>query len=847
MKFWSQHLILGLSLFVSYSIEAQEDPQKSSVSTSGGQEYRAGKFKRVWLGDHYRDSWTREITIPILDLKNTFGGITPYERGGGRQTTSLKFRNSKGIEYVFRSVNKDPSKAIAIELRESLIADLLQDQTSTQHPYGAVVASDLLDNTDILHARPVLYAMPDDPALGIYQAEFANLLGMLEERTIAGPDKIVSTKKIFHELLEKPNQVIDDNNFARARMFDILMGDWGKHEDNWKWGQYNEGKGKLFKPIPRDRDHVFSKWDGILPWLTDRKWAKPSGEHFDHEINDLKSLTWQSRHMDRFLGSQLTRQDWIEAAQAIQKMISNEKIDQAVKKLPYKVYEISGDEISSKLKSRLQDLPNYAEQYYELLSGTVDIVGTAKKERFKVSYNDDQSVDVTMMSYKKKVIYQRHFIADETDEIRLYGLAGEDKFALEGTDTNEILIRIIGGDGDDQIQENTDIQGKKVLVYDESMSTDLSNLKGVSLVDSKDTSAYSYDMKRFAYNTFFPIAYLSYNSDNGLGVSLGASFVNHKFGKPDFSSKHSFGVGATTESNFDFSYTGRFRYFIGKWDLEVNGVLGLPSRFENFFGLGNNSIKDEDLFGNNYYRSRFDTYQLGLAITQEVFDKNTLTISTRYENFDPEVSSNSFIATLPSDVIAGLNELTVVTTGFEYKFDLRDRAALPENGTSLQLGYHHGFIDAVGFGNGYDQFQGTAEYYKSTKNSKPFTLGLKVGGSMSSDEVPYFKRVYLGQNDNLHGFVKNRFTGKSNMFINSELRWQITSVRRAFVPFKFGVRAIFDAGRVFDDADINDNVHQGYGAGIYFVPVSEKFAINITAAFSEEESGLLLFTIGSYL
>ena len=79
-------------------------------------------------------------------------------------------------------------------------------------------------HTDILHARPVLYVMSDDPALGVYQAEFANLLGMLEERTIAGPDKIVSTKKVFHELLEKPNQVIDGKNFARARMFDILMG-----------------------------------------------------------------------------------------------------------------------------------------------------------------------------------------------------------------------------------------------------------------------------------------------------------------------------------------------------------------------------------------------------------------------------------------------------------------------------------------------------------------------------------------------------------------------------------------------------------------------------------------------
>ena len=59
--------------------------------------------------------------------------------------------------------------------------------------------------------------------------------------------------------------------------------------------------------MPRDRDHVFSRWDGILPWLADREWAKESGEDFNYEISGLRSLMFQARHLDRFIASDLSK------------------------------------------------------------------------------------------------------------------------------------------------------------------------------------------------------------------------------------------------------------------------------------------------------------------------------------------------------------------------------------------------------------------------------------------------------------------------------------------------------------------------------------------------------------
>ena len=39
----------------------------------------------------------------------------------------------------------------------------------------------MLDQTDILHARPVLYRLPDNQQLGPYREQYAGLLGTLED------------------------------------------------------------------------------------------------------------------------------------------------------------------------------------------------------------------------------------------------------------------------------------------------------------------------------------------------------------------------------------------------------------------------------------------------------------------------------------------------------------------------------------------------------------------------------------------------------------------------------------------------------------------------------------------
>ena len=86
---------------------------------------------------------------------------------------------------------------------------------------------------------------------------------------------------------------------------------------------YEEGDNTIYRPIPRDRDMVFSKYDGILPSLADFPFGMPNTESFDHKIKGFKSLVYQARYMDRFLSTEADKSVYLEQARFIQEHISD--------------------------------------------------------------------------------------------------------------------------------------------------------------------------------------------------------------------------------------------------------------------------------------------------------------------------------------------------------------------------------------------------------------------------------------------------------------------------------------------------------------------------------------------
>jgi hypothetical protein len=233
------------------------------VITAAGAGYRAGKFKTWLLGSNYRREWTQPVSAPVLDLSREMGGLKITGRGGGMQTKSLHLVDPGGREYVLRSVQKYPERAIPAALRHTLTADIVQDQMSAAHPYGALAVPPLARAAGIAHLQPRLVFIPEDPHLGKYRAGFGNALALLEARDAApaAPEvapKSHSTEKLIQLLQHDHDNRVDEREVLRARLFDVFIGDWDRHDDQWRWTGSRHGEGvRYFRPVPRDRDQAF--------------------------------------------------------------------------------------------------------------------------------------------------------------------------------------------------------------------------------------------------------------------------------------------------------------------------------------------------------------------------------------------------------------------------------------------------------------------------------------------------------------------------------------------------------------------------------------------------------------
>ncbi|MFT7589249.1 MAG: hypothetical protein ACI959_001466, partial [Limisphaerales bacterium] len=814
--------------------------QANKISPAGAQ-YEASGFKRAFLGPHYRSTWTAPVNLPILNLDTTYQGLEILKRGGGRQTLSLKMRGGNGQDYVFRSVDKDPSKALSFEYRNTIISKVAKDQTTTQHPYGAIATSSLLDKLDILHAQPKLFFLPEGN-LGHFEVPFGGMMGMLEEKPgnhndnaylFAQADKIFKSAAMFDKLYNGGNQV-ELTEYARARAFDIWVGDWGKHEDNWKWAGYKDAGDWTFRPIPRDRDHVFSNWDGILPWLADREWAKPSGEHFNYKIRDIRSLTWQVRHMDRFLASSLDKEAWQAAALEVKSMLTAQDVATAVRAMPIEIQDASGIIIEEKLNARLLNLEEDVEKYYALLAKQVDVLGTKKKDTFLLFGSDDE---LSVFVYNKKggKHFHRVFKPSETKEVRLFGLNGDDHFSIKG-ELPSIKIRIIGGDGSDSLSQLG--LGSKPLIYDRDFEF---TGKARNIKRANDI-AYQYDRTAFVYDTYLPMASIGFNSYSGFSLGAGVSFTKQKFGKPDFWVKQKINASITSMGHYNVGYSLRFREVLAGSDFIFNVHAATPIAQSFYYGFGNEERPLDSV--SSFYDAFLETISAKVELEKTFWKYADISIGIAYERTQ---TRDDIAFGINQDIsILGLDVLNNIFGELNVDFDTRDSEIFPRKGSRLQANFKYGSNE----NDIYSTFTGAMHWYATTRGF-PVTFALQVGGAWSNASA-WYQLPALGQGSGLRGFRPARFRWDKVAYGNFNVHMPVLTAQNNFIPLTIGISGFADVGRAFGFSTIADNPianqgqwHLGLGGGIYLIPLSESYTLRLTLGFSAEETALVGFGFGT--
>lgn len=827
----------------------------SMVTVAASRKYEGDKGKYRWLGKNYRDVWSTPIEVDVFDIGIEKGGLDVVKKGGGMQTKSLRLVAEDGREYVLRSIEKFPENAIPTALQKTFAQDIVEDQISASHPYGAFIIPPLADAVGIYHTNPKPVFIPDDPRLGQYQNTFAGTLALYEERPneaasrdahFGGGEDIDGTDTVIENLREDNDNEVDQNFVVRNRIFDMWIGDWDRHDDQWRWAQIDKEKGNIYRPIPRDRDQVFFINEGIIPKIAARKWALPKIEGFDDEVEWAPGLSQNARFFDRTFMNEPDWEDWEEQVRFLKSKLTDEVIENAVATWPEPIERLTGERIINGLKARRANMESYAREQYLFLAKEVEITGSDKHEYFLIEHLSNSETKVVVRKREKdgdleQIFYERLFKAEETKEIRLYGFDGEDIFEVKGPDS-KIKVRIIGGtDKDLIINGNADEKLSKVKVYDRYKSTRVQgNPKGI-LKLSKNPEVNRYDRKAFKYDVLMPLVTAALNPDDGVFLGGGFAYTKHGWRKEPFAAKHTFtAIGAFETGSYQFDYSGDYTNVFGKWALNTSILWQEPFFVNNFFGVGNESQFLMDRFTSpdddpvDYYRVRMDRFELNVGISRNVGAKAKFYITPGYKSIEVENTPNRFISDQPNDVDDfRTNQFARIVSGIS--FDSRDNKVLPRAGMTAKAEIEH--LEAItDFSENTTRLSAEWAFYLTARLPSRLVIANRLGAAhITSDQFDFFNANILGGRTNLRGYRRTRFYGQTSFYHNLDLRLKIASFRSYIFPGQFGLLAFHDTGRVWVDGENSDEWHTGKGFGVWVSPLNS-VVLNFNYAFGEDEN-----------
>lgn len=813
-----------------------------SDTVVAGPNYGAGWFHRLLLGAHYRDLWTSPIVAPVLDLSSFAGGLTPDRCGGSRQTKSLRFLGADGREYVFRPVDKDPVLVLPPDLRRTFARNILQDQISAAHPGAPLVVAPLLNAADVLHAEPRMVVLPHDARLPPIECARPGTLGMIEERPTDGPDHeagfagaadLASTPQLFQRLENSADHRVDARAFLAARLMDAFVGDWDRHQDQWRWARFDSSGVHWWHPIPRDRDHAFERLDGLLVWIAG--YYQPQLIGFGDDYPSIWRLTYSGRVVDRRLLAGLERSTWDSVAATLRARVTDSVIDAAVRALPPPYFDQSGAALGRALRRRRDRIPEMAARYYDLLAAVPDVHGTDRRDLAEVIRQPNGRVAVRLSRPGSAPYYHRTFDPAETSEIRIYLHGGDDRLLVRDSGaggTAGPVVRVVGGGGDDEL---VDSSRAGVSLYDDG--GDNRFVRGPrTKLDARPYVPPPLDSTSLAPpldwgSRWAPLVWSNYAPDLGVFIGGGMIRIGYGFRHVPYSSRVQIRAGyATTAQTYRAELSGEFR------DPLAPAILSLRARASgieviHFYGFGNETA---DTGSREFYKVRLQQYSATPLLQFSLGRAADVAVGPLFKFTRTRLDAGTFInAARPY----GVSEFRQIGATAEFRLDTRDTTAAPTRGVAVRVGASH-FPAALDVASGFGEAHAEAMSYFTAPLPLQPTLAIRASGRKNWGAYPFHEAAFVGGWNTVRGFPEQRFAGDAALVGNAELRVALAPIFLV-VPAHLGVFGLVDAGRVYRAGERSERWHSAAGGGIWLAFLNRANTVSLAAADGGE--GLRLY------
>ncbi len=451
----------------------------------------------------------------------------------------------------------------------------------------------------------------------------------------------------------------------------------------------------------------------------------------------------------------------------------------------------------------------------------------------------DDKVAVNVFKIKKDgthgndPFYSRTFSPAETEEIRLFGLSGNDVYTINGNSNKGLRIRIIGGDQHDSIIDNS-TGGRKVHIYDDNDNfIKYGHRDKLHYINDSTSHAFDFDTFLPDRKGLSPVVF--YNDEDRFFVGLAYSYLHHKWRKLPYAFDQKISAHySISQKAPSFNYDGLFPLNNNKLVLVLKGYYD-AIRWVNFYGLGNES--QYTTTNTNYFRLQTEEYFGSIGLTRRLGDHYV-----RFSGFagatrivhDPEryVAKNY---TVNDPNAYKFNNFAGAKLDYNYT-NVND-SIVPTKGIDFGAGvaYTNNFSRANNFASALGYFQ----FYLPLGNK--FSLAVKNGAGILTGNPLFYQYLYIGGSQSLRGYNLERFWGKSVYYNQNELRY-ITKLNGYWYRGKVGVFGFFDDGRVWLENEKSNTIHTSYGGGLILSPFN-KILFKVTYGISKETK-LFQFSLG---
>ena len=804
-------------------------------------DFEVSGLHRFLFGRTYRELWTHPIRVAVADLSKIGGGLEAKAREGAPGSRPFQLDAADGRVFGFRGLVKDATLDWPERLRTGLARRLARDQISGTIPGGALAVVQLERAAGVLSPGISLVRLPDDKRMGEWREEFAHSVGILEPRlrgseaglrSVPGARELLNSKELFERLRCDPNSSVDARAFLRARLVDLLVGDWDRHEGQWTWARFDHpraartaGVEHRWEPIPSDRDWAFTRLDGTI-WALARM-IQPKFTKFDGRFTGLGGLSIRPMALDRRLLVSLSLPEWDSVVANVVARLDDRAIEAAVRALPEEFDTTRVGWLRSALQQRRDQLPGVARAFYLDLASVVEVWATEGSDRIRLEETQEGALRLTVErgagegGIATGGLWTRRFQPAETREIRVYMLGGADS-VMGRLERSPILVRLVD-DGGGPLHVDRAVAAARV--YD-------------------STRSFHWPLERHSPEAMFRdwgggigiAPWVDYRDDVGFVLGAGPALVRYGFRRIPYASRLALRAAYTTGfAGINFDFTGDFRSQQRGRHLVVHAEA-LRADAVRYYGFGNETASPEP---RAFYAVRQHRYQFDSRLALGLGEHMELSLGGLLRFQDQDDSRPSFAL---QELPYGFGRFTELGATAGWQLDLRDSPGYPTKGILARLNARY-FPALADVRSAFGVMEGELSAYATAKflPARP-TLAVRAGGSRAWGDLPYFEAPAIGARTSVRGYYPRRFTGEASLYGSAELRLDFGGT--PVIPGEWGVYGLGDLGRVSQSGERSDTWHGDWGVGLWFAPFGARKS-TLTATYARSrESGRFYVTSG---